>query len=576
MAKGGKTIAGMDYQFAEHIKTLQQYGDQLTILPDKHRVMMKFLGPLYDTYIKLGFSLESVKSKFISSGDAGVQSMEHLDKKSGAADKTLNTFVKTVGVFGAVLTPVVATAGMFKKLLTGIVGTVLTMVGLIFSFSAVLMILVASLDQGGGKLRAWLEDLPVVGDAFGFVQSAVDKVKGALDKIPFDKIKGGLGSIGTKASETFGPVFSAATTGMGDLFDNQTGRMSGLWETLKANVVLPEIDSESFFGGITDGMTAVVELFFTYYNMIYEMIFGLITAIVEAGIVQAIVDAVMSIWDGVVAVFDNITGAFDDMGVTFDDIVNEIMEWWNILLDFLVSSGIFEFLGELIAWAGEFIGVILHVAGFIIGIVIKIIGWIYPYIKPYWMYLLNALGFILTPILLIVRTVIRVSRIVMALLTGNTEKAKELWNGIVGMWGKGWDRMKGFAAKAVNALIDFTSPLWKGINAGIKLANKIPGVNIPTINYKSWKFKKGGIASGPQSGYPVELHGTEAIVPLPDGRSIPVVMKGMAGGGGGDTNINITVNGANGDGRKLARQISEEVARVMRTRSRGGSYTRGV
>ena len=40
-------------------------------------------------------------------------------------------------------------------------------------------------------------------------------------------------------------------------------------------------------------MTAVVELFFTYYNMLYEMIFGLITAIVEAGIVQAIVD---SLW----------------------------------------------------------------------------------------------------------------------------------------------------------------------------------------------------------------------------------------------------------------------------------------
>ena len=124
--------------------------------------MMKFLGPLYDTYIKLGFSLESVKSKFTASGDAGVQSMEHLDKKSGVADKTLNTFVKTVGVFGAVLTPVVATAGMFKKLLTGIVGTVLTMVGLIFSFSAVLMVLVASLDQGVGnfglglKIYLWL------------------------------------------------------------------------------------------------------------------------------------------------------------------------------------------------------------------------------------------------------------------------------------------------------------------------------------------------------------------------------------------------------------------------------------
>ena len=36
------------------------------------------------------------------------------------------------------------------------------------------------------------------------------------------------------------------------------------------------------------------------------------------------------------------------------------------------------------------------------------------------------------------------------------------------------------------------------------------------------EFATGGIASGPSSGYPVELHGTEAVVPLPDGRSIPV------------------------------------------------------
>jgi len=32
----------------------------------------------------------------------------------------------------------------------------------------------------------------------------------------------------------------------------------------------------------------------------------------------------------------------------------------------------------------------------------------------------------------------------------------------------------------------------------------------------------GGVATGPSSGYMMELHGTEAVVPLPDGRSIPV------------------------------------------------------
>jgi hypothetical protein len=40
-------------------------------------------------------------------------------------------------------------------------------------------------------------------------------------------------------------------------------------------------------------------------------------------------------------------------------------------------------------------------------------------------------------------------------------------------------------------------------------------------------YQYGGIASGPRSGYTAMLHGTEAIVPLPNGRSIPVEMTGM-------------------------------------------------
>ena len=42
------------------------------------------------------------------------------------------------------------------------------------------------------------------------------------------------------------------------------------------------------------------------------------------------------------------------------------------------------------------------------------------------------------------------------------------------------------------------------------------------------KAEKGGIFSGPASGYDVEMHNAEAVVPLPDGRSIPV--SGMGGG----------------------------------------------
>lgn len=39
------------------------------------------------------------------------------------------------------------------------------------------------------------------------------------------------------------------------------------------------------------------------------------------------------------------------------------------------------------------------------------------------------------------------------------------------------------------------------------------------------EYDIGGIASGPTSGYAATLHGTEAVVPLPDNRSIPVSLK---------------------------------------------------
>lgn len=52
-------------------------------------------------------------------------------------------------------------------------------------------------------------------------------------------------------------------------------------------------------------------------------------------------------------------------------------------------------------------------------------------------------------------------------------------------------------------------------------------------------YAVGGIASGPRAGYPVELHGTEAVVPLPNGKSIPVDMKG---GTGSVNNVTVNVN----------------------------------
>ena len=64
-------------------------------------------------------------------------------------------------------------------------------------------------------------------------------------------------------------------------------------------------------------------------------------------------------------------------------------------------------------------------------------------------------------------------------------------------------------------------------------------------------FGRGGIATGPDSGYAATLHGTEAVVPLGNDRSIPVELKGA---GGGINNITVNVNGGTTSGGQSPEQ----------------------
>ena len=89
-------------------------------------------------------------------------------------------------------------------------------------------------------------------------------------------------------------------------------------------------------------------------------------------------------------------------------------------------------------------------------------------------------------------------------------------------------------------------------------------------------FSSGGIAKGPTSGYPVTLHGTEAVVPLPDGKTIPVALQGAMPRGGDNVSFNINISGSKGDPKEVAKLVGKEVQRAFRTRSRSGGYGRGI
>jgi hypothetical protein len=571
-----KTIAGMDYQFAEHIKTLEQYGNVITLIPDKHRIMMKFLGPMYDSYMKIAFGLESVKRTFGGAGKESEKATEGMAKGGKKADKALGGMVKTVGALGVVFLPLTATLSLTKKLFMGIIGTMMPLMGIIFAVMGAVMLLVAIFDQGGGSLRAWLEDLPLIGDAFKVVDGAVGKVKTALGNVDWEGVKSSVGGVATAAGDAFGPTWDALVGGLGDTLSQQKDRILELWENLKANVTLPDMDAETFFGGIADAMTTAVETFFLLYNSVYDAIFILLNALIEAGVVQGFIDGLTAIWESFEMAYDLIMGAFGDGETTFSDIITVVMDIWDLLIGFLVDSGIFGFIAEMMAFIGELIGFIIVVVAAIISIIIRFVSWVYPYVKPYYKMVFNAIGFIVTYVMMVVRIWIGIVRIVMALLTGNTDKAKEIFQGVVDMVKGSFESLLNYGKGFVRSFVGLIWPLFELINKGVEAASKIPGFGfLEGVKISKPQFEKGGIASGPKSGYSAELHGTEAVVPLPDGRSIPVTMKGM-GGGGGETNITININGVKGDEKQLAKQVSAEMAKLFKMRSRGSGILRGL
>ena len=90
-------------------------------------------------------------------------------------------------------------------------------------------------------------------------------------------------------------------------------------------------------------------------------------------------------------------------------------------------------------------------------------------------------------------------------------------------------------------------------------------------------FSKGGIASGPTSGFPATLHGTEAIVPLPGGRSIPVEMQGSTQQQENNITINIASDGSQSeegdsdfDGKTLGRAVAKVVQTEIQNQKRNG------
>jgi tape measure domain-containing protein len=115
------------------------------------------------------------------------------------------------------------------------------------------------------------------------------------------------------------------------------------------------------------------------------------------------------------------------------------------------------------------------------------------------------------------------------------------------------------------------APIVKGITSAFGFANG--GIMTGDGPMPLRKYAAGGIANSPQLAMFGEGSMPEAYVPLPDGRRIPVAMKG--GGGGTNVTVNVDatgsqVQGNSGQGEQLGRAISQAVQNELVRQKRPG------
>jgi len=106
-----------------------------------------------------------------------------------------------------------------------------------------------------------------------------------------------------------------------------------------------------------------------------------------------------------------------------------------------------------------------------------------------------------------------------------------------------------------------------------------PGYAAGGYSSKKNNFSRGGMARGAQAGYAATLHGNEAVVPLPDNRSIPVTLNG-AGGQNNNVVVNVSMDGQgggqaqtqgdSGQARAIGQMVASAVQQELQHQKRSG------
>jgi phage-related protein len=513
----------------------------------KYQVMRGLLGPIVDLMYEMTANVRLLTEVLAPNAEA----MEKTEEAASTLVKPLDLMVKS-----------------FRAIAMGL----LFLVGMFITVTAVLITFTGSFAGATEAFPAFYEGL---GDIYNSVMSVVDS----------------LMQIGAVIlSLDFGPLLEAGAMLFGGL------------------IMLVVSFAAAFYGFIADIMSSLVTLF-TYME--------------SSGAFQAIINGISGIIVAFTMAFSYIFKILDALGINWTSIFGLISGVFNGFIEFLINSGLLDFFAELI----EVIGFILPPAVFVIGEILvlfaSLIGFlagpVFDAFEGVISIIVNvlagAIALAVVSFRLAFAAITAVVEIFIAIFSGNFSAIPDIVFGFLGKakgifvdfgeslksifvniidailkpFGFAFDDLKALVTtifdgieSVIMGFIDAVRPPLEAIfgfvgdvvgGVGDAIGGVVGGAGdfLGSIN----PFHSGGISTGPASGYPATLHGTEAVVPLPDGSSIPVTLKGMGGGGGENITVNISVSGG-GNAREVARAVSQEVQRVFRNRSRGSGFGRGT
>jgi hypothetical protein len=337
------------------------------------------------------------------------------------------------------------------------------------------------------------------------------------------------------------------------------------------------------FGAIGTLIAEFVVTSITFFGELFSIFTTLMTYLADTGALQQIIDIVAIMGTSTILVIGMIFMALDMLGINFGSIFGFMTDVIGGFVSFLIESGLLGFFFDVIYATGLLLaGTALVFAG----IIVIIADFLSYFTGPTWQIITSVIGAIVDYIaisLAILIAIIQVAvqlimlpwRFLFGFLDGgwegamkgtkkSTDKIKQIIKSTADAIGSRLESLAGnvlsaiqgafqfmlapirYVVDKVKELIGYLTDLLKIDLGGVTdMLGDLPGAGLIGDTADWLGFATGGVSRGPRSGYTAVLHGTEAVVPLPDGQSIPVDFRGTVEvqqeGGSGMSDLNRTM-----------------------------------